>query len=271
MRSNLFRHSCLSIGCFLLLASAASAQCSKSTIGYSEVGVVSGNPFRAQIVHTTTAKSPNIQNALVQPRTESVARDTQGRILRDIVTGEFERDTGPEAGSTVEEHAITICDPTAETLTEIDTMNATAKIIHARSAAAAKHSAAPASRSFCSRQSAFHENLQSTQMSFQDLGTQTIEGIEAHGVRTTRTPLAATDGGNRMPGEEIADTWCSDELSAVVLRVTETRSGMKVTAAMHNIVRGELDPALFEIPSGYAVTESIAAPRESVIVPRVQP
>jgi hypothetical protein len=269
MRSNLIRHSFLSISYFLLLASAASAQCSKNTIGYSEVGVVSGNPFRAQIVHTTTAKSPQIQHALIQPRTESVARDAQGRILRDIVTGEFKRDTGSEAGSTVEEHATTICDPTAETLTEIDTMNATAKIIHARSAAV--HSASPSSRAFCAARSPVHENMH---ISFEELGKQMIEGVEAHGVRVTRAPLAATDGGDRIPNEEVIDTWCSDELSAVVLRVTETRSGMKVTAAMQNIVRGEPDPALFQIPPGYAVTESIADPREShesVIMPRVQP
>jgi hypothetical protein len=244
----------------LLLASAASAQCSKNTIGYSDVGVVSGTPFRTQIVHTTTSKSPRIQQALIHPRTESVARDAQKRILRDVVTGEFKRDTGSEAGSTVEEHAITICDPTAETFTELDTMNATAKIIHARSAAAAKHSAASSSRTFCSRQSPFHENLQNTQMSFQDLGTQTIEGIEAHGVRTTRAPLAATDGGDRKPVEEVTDTWCSDELSAVVLKVTQSRGGLKFTAAMQNIVRGEPDAALFEIPPGYAVTESVETP-----------
>ena len=77
-----------------------------------------------------------------------------------------------------------------------------------------------------------------------------------------------------MPNEEVIDTWCSEDLSAVVLRVTETRTGMKLTAAMQNIVRGEPDPALFQIPAGYAVTESIADPREShetVITPRVQP
>lgn len=275
MRSCLLRCCWLSSACFLLLlsASSAGAQCSTNTIGYAGVGVIPGNPFRAEIVVTTSAKSPRLQHALIEPRPESVARDAQGRIRRETVAGEYKRDTGAEAGSKVEEHMIQICDTTAETLTVIDTMNATAKIIHARSRAV--HSVAPLSRSFCSKQSPFRENLTNMHMSFQDLGTQNIEGVEVHGVRIKRSLLATSDSGDPAPGETITDTWCSEELSAVVLTVTDNpKIGMKHAVAMRNIVLGEQDAALFEIPADYAVTESVEEPRESnggVLTPRVQP
>jgi hypothetical protein len=89
MRSQLLRCIWLSSACFLPLASASSAgaQCSANTMGYAEAGVVAGNPFRAEIVITTSVKSPRLQHALIDPRPESVARDAQGRIRRETVAG----------------------------------------------------------------------------------------------------------------------------------------------------------------------------------------
>ena len=61
----------------------------------------------------------------------------------------------------------------------------------------------------------------------------------------------------------------------MVLTVSDNpKIGTKHTVSMRNIVRGEQDAALFQIPADYAVTESLEEPRESngnVVTPRAQP
>jgi hypothetical protein len=86
----------------------------------------------------------------------------------------------------------------------------------------------------------------------------------------------ATAAHPRLPREcGTPQTWCSDFLSALVLRINgNTKTGVKSTLAMQKIERTEPDPALFQIPEGYAVTESVAEPRKRVTpnpAPTVQP
>src|SRR5271155_1389693 len=135
MRSLRFLSFPLLTSCSLLLVAASStkAQCGRNTLGYGDVGIVANNPFHAEMV-VTPSRSPEFHSPLVQ-RPLSVARDTQGRVRIERVGGEFKRDNGPETGSQVQEHTITICDPVAETLTRINTVNATATIIHSRPSA----------------------------------------------------------------------------------------------------------------------------------------
>jgi hypothetical protein len=259
MRSCLRLFFWLMSACFLSFVSAPSsqAQCGVNTIGFGDVGLVPGNPFHAEIVSTSSRPSP-LQSALAQRGPELVARDGEGRARTERVTGPFKRDTGPEAGNQVQQHIIMICDTSAQTLTQIDTLNATAKIIH--SVPSAPISPAFPGRSFCSTR------LPSNRVAHQpveDLGDQVIEGVQAHGVRMRlRGPGTAADG-ELSVGESVRDVWCSDELSAIVLVVTEnTKTGVKSSTAMRNIERTEPDPALFQIPADYAVSESVAEPHE---------
>jgi hypothetical protein len=237
-------------GFLLLTATTAHAQCGVNTRSYGQAGIVAGNPFQAEI-EVTSSNRPAIPESTIRPRLEMVARDGQGRVREERVSGKFKRDTGPETGTEAEERFIDICDPTAETLTRIDTLNATAKIIHARPSAASRLSS---TRTFCSMQAPFGHN---PNVSKEDLGDQIIEGVPAHGVRITIKSLLG--GSDASAGESITEVWCSDELAAVVLRTTEsTKTGFKTAIAMRKIERTEPDPALFQIPAGYAVTESVA-------------
>jgi hypothetical protein len=247
--------------CLLMLsASLAKGQCGVNTKGFNELGIVPNNPFHAEIV-TTRSGSPAIQDIRPLPHPEMVARDSQGRVRFERVTGKFKRDTGPEAGTEVNGHNIMICDTNAETLTQIDTVNATAKIIHSRPSAPS-YSTATHQWAFCSGKRPSRHNPDVPAV---DLGDQIIEGVQAHGWRITmKSPLGATASGDSSAGETISDIWCSDELSAVVLRVTEnTRNGLKSTIAMRKIERTEPDPALFQIPPDYAVTESVTPSHEN--------
>jgi hypothetical protein len=244
--------------CLLLGAVSAKAQCGVNTLGFGNVGIVSGNPFHAEITVVRTGP-PKIADIHPLSRTRLVARDSQGRVRDELVTGEFKHDTGPEAGTQTVAHMIRICDTGAQTLTEIDTLNSIAKIRHsvpsARSVSPADHP-----RTFCSSRMPSGRN---PNMTVEDLGYQTIEGVQAHGVRVMMKPLLAPSGDNSF-GETITELWCSDDLSAVVLRTTQsTKSELKTTIAMKNIERSEPDPAIFQIPPDYAVTESVPQSRAS--------
>jgi hypothetical protein len=68
-------------------------------------------------------------------------------------------------------------------------------------------------------------------------------------------------GESSLGGETVTERWCSDELSALILTNTkDSKGGLKSTVAMRNIDRIEPDPGLFQIPQGYAVSESVAEP-----------
>jgi len=250
-------------GFFLLLStSAANAQCGVNTLGFGDAGLVAGNPFHAEIVVTRSGSTELMSTLATTPR--SVARDSQGRVRSERVTGEFKHDNGVDAGKTVQGRLIMICDPVAQTLTEIDTLNATAKIIHSRPSALSVPghspglSAAPPHRTFCSSRQPSNRGANE---SVEDLGDQTIEGIQAHGVRITLRMAGLSTSGESLGSESVRDVWCSDDLSAVLLTVSgNAKSDVKNTIAMQNIQRSEPDAALFQIPADYAITESVPEP-----------
>ena len=81
----------------------------------------------------------------------------------------------------------------------------------------------------------------------QDLGTQSIEGITAHGVRETQTIPNST-------GSEVVLTdeyWYSDGLHMnVMVKHDDPRKG-SVTMTLTQSTRTDPDPSLFQIPEGY--------------------
>jgi hypothetical protein len=260
---------CLVTACFALLVTAAvpsaNAQCGTNTLGYGNVGIVTENPFHAEVV--VTKPSANEVVSTIAPRYPAqVARDSQGRVRTERATGQFLHDNGAEAGTKTEQHLIMICDPVAQTLTQIDTLNATARIIHsAPSAPSTSRMRQASTRTFCSSRLLFNRAGHSEG---EDLGVQTIQGVEAHGVRMNMTLRDTSSVGGQVTSMTSADNtreiWCSDQLSAVVLTVTENaKTGEKTTFAMQNIARTEPDASLFQIPPDYAITESVDEPHSS--------
>lgn len=90
----------LATACVLVFVSAspAKAQCGVNSLGYGDVGLVSQNPFHAEIVVTRSGST--LLNSVIPPRPpELVARDSEGRIRTERVRGEFQHDNGPDAGT----------------------------------------------------------------------------------------------------------------------------------------------------------------------------
>ena len=88
-----------------------------------------------------------------------------------------------------------------------------------------------------------------------DLGTQYISGVAAEGVRTTVTmPIGAV--GNDEELRSVTERWYSNEIHALVKTVTNDPRTGNYTYELSNIVRTAPDPALFQPPPGYTITDN---------------
>ena len=93
----------------------------------------------------------------------------------------------------------------------------------------------------------------------EDLGKQTIEGVEATGTRTTIT-IPAGDIGNERPIEIVSERWYSPELQLVVMtRHSDPRMG-ETTYKLTNINRSEPAKTLFEVPADYTIKSGFESP-----------
>jgi len=90
----------------------------------------------------------------------------------------------------------------------------------------------------------------------EQLGTQTIEGVLAEGVRrTTIYPVGFV--GNDRPITAVSERWTSRELGmAVMTKTSDPRSG-EATMKLTNISRTEPDASLFQPPAGYEIVDPV--------------
>lgn len=93
----------------------------------------------------------------------------------------------------------------------------------------------------------------------EDLGSTTIQGVEAHGMRTTYlTPAGAA--GNDQPLTRVIEDWNAPSLGLQVRRLVDDPRTGKLDEELVNLTRGEPDPALFQIPEGYDVVNQNMVP-----------
>jgi len=104
----------------------------------------------------------------------------------------------------------------------------------------------------------------------EQLGKQTIEGVEAEGTRTTIT-IPAGEIGNERPIEIVSERWYSPELQLTVMsRHSDPRTG-ETTYKLTNINRAEPAKSLFEVPAGYTITDGTqVGPPFGPLLPRTR-
>lgn len=91
-------------------------------------------------------------------------------------------------------------------------------------------------------------------VSTENLGSQTMEGVQVTGVRTTQT-IPAGKIGNDRPITIVTEVWTSPELKTTVSsKRNDPRTGEQ-TFKLTNIQRAEPDPSLFSVPSDFRITE----------------
>ncbi len=92
------------------------------------------------------------------------------------------------------------------------------------------------------------------EFSHESLGTQTIEGINAQGTRTTVTYATGTIGNDR-PMTTVTETWMSPELQVMVLSKTSDPRNGETTTKLTNFSQSEPDAALFQVPADYTIQD----------------
>ena len=85
-----------------------------------------------------------------------------------------------------------------------------------------------------------------------DLGTQMVSGASATGTRTIVTGAAGV-AGRDQPLQIVREEWVAPDLRLTVLMTVSGPDGVQSTTRLTNLVRGEPDPALLQVPAGYLI------------------
>jgi hypothetical protein len=93
----------------------------------------------------------------------------------------------------------------------------------------------------------------------ESLGQQIVEGVMADGTRTT-TVIPAGGVGNAQPITVLSEQWFSPDLQVLLMtRHSDPRTG-ETNYRLTNIVRGEPDRSLFEVPADYTIKTNVRMP-----------
>jgi hypothetical protein len=96
----------------------------------------------------------------------------------------------------------------------------------------------------------------------EDLGTMTIQGVEARGQRWTTT-IPVGEIGNDQPLVQTQEDWCVPSLRLAVRTLSDDPRMGKRTTELVKLDQGEPDSALFLPPEGYeVVTEEMVPCKE---------
>jgi hypothetical protein len=201
--------------------------------------VVQGAPYSAQAVTQFTqalANGDHVQRTM----TAAIARDSQGRtrVDRSISgVGALSATAGGQA------RAIMIHDPVAGVSYALNpaSKTGTSMQIQARPAGSAE------------ARTRHEASANRPAVKTEDLGAQVIQGVSAQGTRVTRV-IAAGQEGNEKEIDIVTETWYSADLQAVVQSKTSDPRFGETTYQLSGLSRVEPDPALFTVPSGYAIT-----------------
>src|SRR5271169_3368239 len=211
-------------------------------IFHQEIGegkVVTGVPMSGDLVVTrdnTLADGNHIHN---QTQTK-VYRDADGRVRREVG---FELNT-PTTGS-AKRNMIIITDPVAGKRYALNPQNKTAHVMPLHPP---KHGQGPPPPPD-GEAGPMHDGAN---VAREQLGTKTINGLQATGTRVTRT-IPAGKIGNENPIQVVTERWYSTDLQ-VPLTTTHTDPMMgTVTTSLTNINRAAPDASLFQVPPDYKV------------------
>lgn len=212
--------------------------------------VVTGVPVSGDLVVTrdnTLADGTHIHN---QTQTK-IYRDADGRVRREI---QFELNT-PATGA-AKRSMIVITDPVAGKRYMLNPQNKTAHVMPLHGP---KHGQGPPPDGEAG------PKPDNASVNREQLGTKTINGLQAEGTRITKT-IAVGAIGNDKPIQVVTERWMSSDLQ-LPLTTTHTDPMMgTVTTTLTNITRAAPDSSLFQVPPDYK-TET-GKPGDMVYMPK---
>lgn len=217
---------------------------------------VTGAPFAADVVTTTTQTLPNGTH-INRTSTAALYRDSEGRMRRDVQSLAGAGALTASSGSA--RPTVFIHDPVAQAAYVLNPQKKTAQKMTLPA-----HSTARSGRDEAAGERGTYRFGGSVETSrtvkTESLGTQVIDGLEVEGTRRTLTiPVGVM--GNDQAIQSVTERWYSPDLQVVVKSVrTDPRFGQTVYQ-LSNIRRGDQPASLFTVPSDYAVTAGGRGPR----------
>lgn len=225
----------------LALSAAGQATRSRTTVGTTNRVTPARTPYTAEYTITIVQTLAN-GNTITREDSETRARDSQGREMTATTTTR-----GPKEQTTFT--LVSVVDPVARTITHWSSLDKRA-FVHAISAGRVMHDCSTST--FAAHGSARTSNTRPT---VENLGTESIQGIEAHGTRTTRT-IPAGEVGNEAPIVSTNERWTALAVGLSGLPVREIsddpRSGTR-TKELTSIEQSDPDPAIFQPPADYEI------------------
>ena len=222
--------------------------------------VVTNAPFSADVTTESTQTLANGDH-IKQTSAAHFSRDSQGRTRREQSLNGLRALAGNAAA--VPKNVVFIDDPVAGVSYALDAANKTAtkslRPAHAGPGGRGRGGAwaqttggqAGSNRPFVARGRGGAGNAN---VKTESLGTQTIEGVQAQGTRTTLT-IPAGQMGNEQPIQIVTERWYSPDLQAnILVKRSDPRSGETVTSYT-NISRVEPVPTSFQVPAEYQVRQ----------------
>lgn len=242
-----------------------------TTVGVGMLGkapgaAVQGAPYSATITNENVQTLEDGTH-ISQTSTGNIARDSQGRTRQDASLPAIGNLSAADAP-----HLVFIQDPVSQTSYTLNLTDKTAQKMPAllpnmstsvpMSGGPGKFmmqmgtsiSAAGAPPMGITMQKTLITNNDQGQINTEDLGAQTMEGVQVTGVRTTHT-IPAGEIGNDRPISIVTEVWTSPDLKTIVYsKRTDPRMGEQ-TFQLMNIVRSEPEASLFTVPPDFKIVE----------------
>jgi len=227
---------------------------------------VQGAPYSATITNESVQTLAD-GNRIVQSSTGTTARDSHGRTRQDAPLPPIGNLSAANAP-----HLVFIMDPVTQVSYTLNLTDKTAEKMSIPSAAPGPSAATAGARQVFVTQSgavqvpdapppppaiAIVKSLGSeehAEVTTEDLGTETMEGLLVTGTRTTRT-IPAGEIGNEKPISIVTEVWTSPDLKTIVYsKRSDPRMGEQ-TFKLANVVRAEPDASLFTVPADFKLTD----------------
>ena len=235
---------------------------------------VQGAPYSATITNESMQTLTDGTH-IVQNSTGTTARDAQGRTRQDAALPAIGNLSAADAP-----HLVFIMDPVTQTSYTLNLTDKTAQKMsmpprmQQADSGASQSGGVSSTGVFFTRMAGaapmdpgmpppgpagivIHKELigdESAQVSTEDLGTQTMEGLMVNGVRTTRT-IPEGQIGNDKPISIVTEVWTSPDLKTIVYsKRSDPRMGEQ-TFKLTNVVRAEPDASLFTVPADFKMMD----------------
>lgn len=223
---------------------SSSSPSSSTLSGGINLRAIAGAPFAADVVKESTR---------LQADGARTAIETHGKMFRDSAgRTRSETELPPSTAGMPSRHFVTIIDPVQQLSIVLDVDAKTAAVFHLPAPSAVSARAMKLTSNVHATHSSGGSSVK--EQSTEDLGATMLEGFSVSGTRRTLPAEAGT--GNNKALNAVTDSWFSPDLKVELLATVHVSQFVSRTTRLTNIVPGEPDPALFQVPYGYMIQES---------------